>query len=153
MGLNEESKQLLSNEIDEAIHGLPSSMAMARESAMREVFRIENYGGFAIGYAFGQIIRLMQMDITQRYGRKPNEEENQEISDMIWSKVDDFRHVVRKWKRKREMEKLEDLFIDANKVAILIIKINITIHTIPLTISSFIPHLLWMLAIWNKFFF
>ncbi len=98
MGLDGDSKKLLENEIEEALHGLPASMALARQDTMKELFGIDNDGDFAIGYAIGQIIRLLQIDIVQRYDRKPDEGENEEITEAIWKRVDDFREVIRKWK-------------------------------------------------------
>lgn len=98
MVLQEDSKKILATEIDEAIHGLPSSMTMARHDSIKKLFGVENDWDFAIGYAMGQIIRVMQIDIAQKYGRKLTDDENNELTDAIWERISDFQKVIKKWK-------------------------------------------------------
>ena len=97
MVLDEDSKKLLTNEIDDAIHGLPSSMTMARHDSIKKLFRVENDWDFAIGFAMGQIIRVIQIDISQKYDRKLTNDENNELTDAIWERIDDFQRIIKKW--------------------------------------------------------
>ncbi len=52
MALDDNSKKLLQNEIEDALSGIASSMALARQPDFKELFRIKNDGDFAIGWQY-----------------------------------------------------------------------------------------------------
>ena len=99
MAFDENLKKILENEINESIHGLPSSMTMAQQDVLKKIFGITTDWDFAIGFALSQIIKRMELEIFQKYQRRLTDDENDEMVDCIWRKRKEFQKVFDKWKK------------------------------------------------------
>jgi len=94
MVLDAEMRGNLEKVIDNAISKIPKTVDMARTvTAVREL-QIKNPDDFALGLAWGDIIRAFSERYALKHSGLPSEEETSEISDIVMKRTKEIKEAI-----------------------------------------------------------
>ena len=94
MVLGDQIRGKLEKIIDQEISGVPNTVDMARTVSAAKEFQIKNPDDFALGIAWGGIIRAFSERYVTMYGRVPSGEEMSEASDIVIKRTKEIKEAI-----------------------------------------------------------
>ena len=94
MVLNEQMRGSLEKTIDHTILKIPKIVRMARTVSAAKEFQVKNPDDFALGLAWGYIIRAFSVHYATKYHGMPSEEEMNELSDIVIKRTKEIKEAI-----------------------------------------------------------